>query len=201
MKPTLLTLAVALVGLTSAPTPSNADTGSGGFFANFNVGQSNLDNGTIGGLDAKFNGNDTGYGANVGYRWTSNPSFALGVEGGYTMLGTFDPTNNRNLYFIGHTQIEGWNAGVDGHFNFTPNWYLSGRAGLFHATVRSSLVIDIIGGGNVNSTSNKYYAGAGFGYDFSNNMSVGLKYDYYKVDDSGSKVSPSLVSVSAEYRF
>ena len=53
----------------------------------------------------------------------------------------------------------------------------------------------------VDDTSNKYYAGAGFGYDFSNNLSVGLNYDYYKADKNGLYLDPSLVSVSAEYRF
>jgi len=53
----------------------------------------------------------------------------------------------------------------------------------------------------VDDTSTKYYAGAGFGYDFSNNFSVGLNYDYYKADKSGLYLAPSLVSVSGEFRF
>ena len=53
----------------------------------------------------------------------------------------------------------------------------------------------------VDDNSNKWYAGAGFGYDFSSNASIGLNYDYYKATKSGLEVNPKVVSVSAEYRF
>ncbi|HEV7490612.1 MAG TPA: porin family protein, partial [Rhodanobacteraceae bacterium] len=38
-------------------------------------------------------------------------------------------------------------------------------------------------------------------YDFNNNFSVGLNYDYYKADKSNLDLNADLVSVSAEYRF
>ena len=53
----------------------------------------------------------------------------------------------------------------------------------------------------VDDNSNKWYAGAGFGYDFSSNASIGLNYDYYKASKSGLEVNPRVISVSAEYRF
>jgi len=176
MRMTLIALALSAAGLAAAPAISHAANGdNSGFFINGGVGQSNLDKGA-------YNDSDTGYNANIGYRWAINPSVALGVEGGYTDLGSF-----------------GWTAGVNGHFNVTPQWYISGRAGLFRADVKGS-----IAGAtpvSVDDTSSKYYAGAGFGYDFSNNVSVGLNYDYYKVNKNGFNANPDLVSVNAEYRF
>lgn len=65
------------------------------------------------------------------------------------------------------------------------------------ATFRPPLATPV----TVDDSSNKWYAGAGFGYDFSNNFSVGLNYDYYKAEKNGLKFDPDLVSVSAEYRF
>jgi opacity protein-like surface antigen len=195
MKNTLFALALASAGMIAAPAISHADSASnGGFFVNGNVGQSNVDKGV-------YNDNDTGYAGNVGYRWALNPSVAVGVEGGYTKLGDFEPQGPFVGQGFDQAKVQGWNLGVNGHFNVTPNWYLSGRAGFFRADVRGGY----FGAGgvpvNIDDTSDKYYAGAGFGYDFNNNFSVGLNYDYYKVNKDGLNISPDLVSVSAEYRF
>ena len=46
-----------------------------------------------------------------------------------------------------------------------------------------------------------WYAGAGFGYDFSNNVSLGLNYDYYSAKKHGAKFDPDAISLSGVYRF
>jgi len=194
MKNTLFTIALAAAGLAVVPAISHADTnGNGGFFVNGNIGQSNLSKGA-------YDDNDTGAGVNLGYRWAINPNVALGVEGGYTDLGKFDTKDSFNGLGLGRAEVKGWNAGVNGHFNLSPNWYISARGGLFRGDIQGSYLAGSTPV-NVDDTSNKYYAGAGFGYDFSNNFSVGLNYDYYKVKDQGLNLDPNLVSVSAEYRF
>jgi opacity protein-like surface antigen len=193
MKNTLLAIALATASLAAVPAVSFAADNSGGFFVNGNVGQSSLDKGL-------YNDDDTGYGVNAGYRWTLSPNVALGLEGGYTDLGKFDPKNEFNGLGFGQASVKGFTAGVNGHFNLTPQWYLSGRAGLFRADTRG-WAVDGTTANYVDETNTKYYAGAGFGYDFSNNFSVGLNYDYYKTDKNQLSVSPSLVSASAEYRF
>ncbi len=203
MKNTLLAIALAGASLGAIPAMSHAQdiqTEVVDFFVNGNIGQSNLSKGI-------YDDNDTGYGANVGYRWAINPAVALGIEGGYTDLGKFDTKNSFTGIGASRASVKGWTAGVNGHFNLTPEWYLSGRAGLFRADVQGLAQ----GGVSVNplatsytyvdDTSTKYYAGAGFGYDFSNRFSVGLNYDYFKADKDNLKLDPSLVSVSAEYRF
>jgi OOP family OmpA-OmpF porin/outer membrane immunogenic protein len=199
MKNTLLAIALATAGLVALPVAHAAD--SSGFFINGNIGQSNLSNGA-------YDDSDTGYAANIGYRWAVAPSVLIGVEGGYTDLGSIAPKSSYG--FLGNAKITGWNVGANAHFNLTDNWYLSGRAGLFRADLKGGYVnsvssdfngFPIYGVTHIDNSSNKWYAGAGFGYDFNNNLSVGLNYDYYKAAKNGFSVNPDLVSVSGEYRF
>jgi len=196
MKNTVLAIALAAAGLAAAPALTYAqegNAGNSGFFINGNVGQSNLSK------DA-YDDNDVGYGVNGGYRWALNPNVAIGLEAGYTDLGKFKAKDSLNAAGLPDAKVSGWNMGVDGHFNINPNWYISARGGLFRGDVKGAYFVDTTPV-YVDETSTKYYAGAGFGYDFSNNFSVGLNYDYYKVDKAGLSFDPSLVSVSAEYRF
>ena len=199
MKNTVLAIALAASAF-ALPAISHADSGdngAGGFFINGNVGQSDLDKGF-------YNDKDTGYGANVGYRWAFSPNVAIGVEGGYTKLGSFDPKSGAILDIGGavpRADVQGWNLGLNGHFNLSPNWYVSARGGYFRGDVKGQTFEGPSATTFVDDTSNKYYAGAGFGYDFSRNVSVGLNYDYYKVDTDGLKLDPHLISVSGEYRF
>jgi len=186
MKNSLLAIALAGAGLFALPSASQAADTSG-FFINGNVGQSNLDKGI-------FDDDDTAFGGNFGYRWAVAPNVLLGVEGGYTDLGEFDAKGSQG---IGKAELKGWNLGANGHFNVSDNWYISGRGGFFRADRK---VNDDIGP-LVDDTKNGWYAGAGFGYDFNTNVSVGLNYDYYKVDKNSLDLSPSVVSVSGEYRF
>jgi opacity protein-like surface antigen len=193
MKHTLFAIALATAGLTAIPLTSHAADTSG-FFINGNIGQSNLSKGV-------YSDDDTGFGANFGYRWAVAPSVLLGVEGGYTDLGNFSAKSRYNGIGLPDAELRGWNLGVNGHFNVTDNWYLSGRTGWFRGDLKGGY-LDAAGAPvRVDDTSNKWYAGAGFGYDFNNNLSVGLNYDYYKADKSHLTVSPDMVSVSAEYRF
>ncbi|HMM67237.1 MAG TPA: porin family protein [Dokdonella sp.] len=198
MRNTLLVLAIAATGLATIPVASHAAEDKGGFFVNGNVGQSDYSKGV-------YDGTDTGYGINLGYRWAVAPNFAFGVEGGYTDLGKWSPKASAVATLpagtsLGDSTLKGWTAGVNAHLNLSDNWYLSGRTGLFRADIKG----DYLAAGvpvRVDDTSNKWYAGAGIGYDFSNNFSVGLNYDYYKADKAGLKIDPGLVSVSAEMRF
>ena len=204
MKLTLIALGLVAAGLVAVPVSSHAANGdNGGFFINGNVGQSSLDKGA-------YNASDTGYGLNLGYRWAMSPSVAFGIEGGYTDLGNFDVNSGFAGLGLPQAKVEGWNLGVNGHFNVTPNWYVSGRTGLFRADLKGVTGPYVTTTGTpvtglsfipVDDTSNKYYAGVGVGYDFSNNASIGVNYDYYKVNKSGMNFNPDLVSVSAEYRF
>lgn len=197
MKKTLLALALATAGLMTATGAfaQNAPTHNDGWFVNGNVGRTSLSNST-------YDGSDTGYAINGGYRWALNPQVALGAEVGYNDLGNVHAKNIFNSAPViedGKSQLHGWTAGVNGHFNITPNWYVSGRTGLYAWTGHGlSNDVNPVRKG-LNDTS--WYAGAGVGYDFSNNVSVGVNYDYYDAKKQHVDLSTNMVSVSAEYRF
>ena len=96
-------------------------------------------------------------------------------------------------------RLKGWTAGVNGHFNITPQWYASARAGLFRADAKG---LGHAGQSAIRRhSSTEWYSGLGVGYDFNRNLSVGLNYDYYKVSNKGLNLDPGVVSASAEYRF
>jgi OOP family OmpA-OmpF porin/outer membrane immunogenic protein len=125
-------------------------------------------------------------------------SHAADNNSGFFINGNVGDSNlSKGLYDDDDTGF-----GANGHFNLTPNWYLSGRAGFFRADVKGGFVDPINGTVvRVDDNANKWYAGAGFGYDFSNNFGIGLNYDYYKADKNNLDLNADLISVSAEYRF
>jgi OOP family OmpA-OmpF porin/outer membrane immunogenic protein len=196
MKKTLLALAFATAGLLTVPAfAQDASAGNGGWFVNGNVGRTSIDKGP-------YNDSDTGYAINGGYRWAVNPALALGVEAGYNDLGNIHAKNifnSRPVVDGTKSQLHGWTAGVNGHFNMTPNWYLSARGGIYGWKGHGLSNDDLPTRQNLNDTS--WYAGAGVGYDFSNHMSVGLNYDYYDAKKHDVDLSTDMVSISAEYRF
>jgi len=195
-KNTLLALALASAGLLAVPAAFAQDAPhNDGWFVNGNVGRTSIDHGA-------YDDHDTGYALNGGYRWAVNPSVALGVEAGYNDLGNIHAKNvfhNDPVVEHGRSQLHGWTAGVNGHFNINPNWYVSARTGLYgwkgHGLSNDENPIRK----GLDDTS--WYAGAGVGYDFSNNVSVGLNYDYFDARKNRVDLSTDMVSVSAEYRF
>jgi OOP family OmpA-OmpF porin len=197
MKKTLLALALTTAGLltASAAFAQNAPTQNGGWFVNGNIGQTSIQHGP-------YDNNATGYAVNGGYRWALSPTVALGAELGYNDLGNIHPKNvfnNQPVVADGKSQLHGWTAGVNGHFNLTPNWYVSGRTGIYGWTGHGLSNDQNPIRKGLDNTS--YYAGAGVGYDFSNNVSLGLNYDYYDAKKQHVDLSTDMVSVSAEYRF
>ena len=175
MKKSLLALAFATAGLMAAPAvfAQSAPNGNGGWFVNGNVGRTSINKGP-------YDGHDTGYGINGGYRWAVSPSVALGAEIGYNDLGNIHAKNIFNGNRVvdrQKTQLHGWTAGVNGHFNISPNWYVSARTGIYGWKGHGMSNDELPTRHSVDDTS--WYAGAGFGYDFTNNFSLGLNYDYY----------------------
>lgn len=198
MKNTLFAVAMATAGMLSHSALSQAAEDKGGFFVNGSVGQASVNEGV-------YDDSDTGYQINAGYRWALAPAFAFGIEGGYTDLGKFSPKSDVVATLpaplsISNADLSGWTLGVNAHWNVSDTWYISGRTGLFSADIKG----DYLAAGipfQVDGSSNDWYAGAGFGYDFSNNFSLGLNYDYYKAGKNGLNLDTGLVSVSGEVRF
>ncbi len=101
--------------------------------------------------------------------------------------------------------MSSWTIGAIGRFSLSPNWYIGGRAGFLRASVdlriRATAPDGSVMQPHYDNNENGWYAGAGFGYYFSNNFSVGINYDYYSAKSLGSTLDSDVVSVSAEYRF
>jgi OOP family OmpA-OmpF porin/outer membrane immunogenic protein len=183
------------------PTVSHAEVGNGGFFVNGNIGRTSLNKGFGENFYSNDAGDTTGYGASLGYRWALNPSIALGIEGGYANIGRFEPNFTVDTV-LRRADLSGWNLGINGHFSIAASWYVSARGGWFHGDVKGSHVTSLqYPPIDVDSTSNKYYAGVGFGYDFGKNVSIGLNYDRYQANTDSLNFKLNLTSLSAEYRF
>lgn len=196
MKKTLLALALASTGLLAIPAAFAQNTTTDNWFINGNVGRTAIDHGPYN------NGHDTGYAINGGYRWALSPNFKLGAEAGYNDLGNIRAKNifsSQPIIAPGKSQLHGWTAGATAQLDLSPNWYLSGRAGLYSWTghgmsndvnpVRRSL------------DDNSWYGGAGIGYNLSQNVSVGLNYDYFDAKKRNVDLSTDMISASAEFRF
>ncbi|MFC5742867.1 porin family protein [Dyella tabacisoli] len=197
MKKTLLALALATAALLTVPAAfaQNAPSDNGGWFINGNVGRTSINNGP-------YDGHDTGYALNGGYRWSLAPNFALGAEVGYNDLGNIHVKNifnSNNVIDKGKSQLHGWTAGANARFNIDQNWYVSARGGIYgwkgHGLSNDANPIRK----GLDNTS--WYAGAGFGYNLNSNVSVGLNYDYFDAKKNHTDLSTDMVSVGAEYRF
>ena len=197
MKKSLLALALATAGLlgTSAAFAQNAPADNGGWFINGNVGRTSINKGP-------YDGHDTGYALNGGYRWSLAPSFSLGAEVGYNDLGNIHAKNIFNSQPViapGKSQLHGWTAGANAHLDLSPNWYISGRAGLYSWTGHG--LSNDVNPVRKGLSDNSWYGGAGVGYRITSNLSVGLNYDYFDAKKHNVDLSTDMVSASAEYRF
>lgn len=197
MNKTLFALALALAtgGLIAVPAAFAQDstpTAQHGWYVGADAGyahitQGNYDNGAFAG------------GVKGGYRFAINPETSLGVEVGYQYLGRTKADGAYNGLPGTKSKLRGSTAGLDLRYNFQPNWYAEIRGGAFYAQAEG-----LTGGDNAqfrHFEKTSYYAGAGVGYNFNPQWSVGLNYNYYGASDKGLKMNPNVYTVSGEYRF
>lgn len=196
MKKTLMAIALVTSGFAALSTSSFAADAAynGGYFINGGVGRTEVNK-------SPFDANDTGYTLNGGYRWG-----LFGVEVGYTDLGSY-----KQNVTVGTTplslkaKVHGPTVGGNVHIPVGDNFYVSGRAGVYHFDGNAQLAgLDGTGNAVIVRTSGdgyKPYGGVGVGYDFSSNVSLGVNYDYYSAKKSDFDLSSKMLSVNAEYRF
>jgi opacity protein-like surface antigen len=216
----LTTIALAAI-LGGIPIGCLADGGT--FFVNADAGQANYHiDSQIGSELYPFGDslNDSAAAGAVrfGYRWHNVMDY--GIEAGYADLGQINSTVYPQYGGKYQTDLKdrGWLLGGDLKYNFDSNWYVSARGGWFRAQIddkgSATLYLKCPPGVfcpfyvgfqqyNDSRTGNGEYLGAGAGYNFSTNFSLGLGYDYYRSDrmGNGSRVDVGLYSLSAEYRF
>ncbi|MGH8190230.1 MAG: outer membrane beta-barrel protein [Rhodanobacteraceae bacterium] len=95
--------------------------------------------------------------------------------------------------------------GLNGHFNPTDKWYISARAGFFRWTVDGRADLTDTTGATTHISGSEHglngYAGVGTGVGFNRNWSLGVNFDYCKINKHRVNVDTKLYSVTAEYRF
>lgn len=200
MKKYFAALAVLGAGVFAAPATHAKDLT--GWFANAGAGRV----GYHGSISSSDLGADHGTAGifNVGYR-----TQFIGFEAGYTHLGHLSESYEQGGYgSSARLSGDGWTLGINGHFNLTPQWFISARGGLFlwklHAretdfgpgfsqTYRDS------------TQSTDGYAGIGTGFDINRHWSVTANFDYYRISkptDFGKlEIGNRVFTVGAEYRF
>ncbi|QNK03125.1 outer membrane protein [Dyella telluris] len=194
MNKTLLAAALAVVA--AAPFAAKADENNqlNNFFVAGNLGQSNY---RIGGISDK---SDAFYNLRFGWRWNG----IVGAELGYADLG-----KAKNDYNFASTWAKPRVAqlGVTAKYNFYNNWYVTGHGGYLRSRTTAGVTV-----GNVSASekswNNGWYAGAGVGYDVTQNVSLALNYDNYHVkygragaSESQANTNIAAYSASVEYRF
>ena len=203
--------------------------GSGNWFIDANVGRTNGNSdGGFGSNASAFNffnghrGRRTGYGLLGGYRWKAGQDLGLGLEAGYADLGNYRVKNVFNSQDVNQRSttnaLRGWLLGVNGRINLLPQWYISAHGGYFRANDNSNNYNNSLGqdlgltdGGR--SGRGSWYGGFGTGWDITEQVSLGVNYDYFHANagkikntatgevTQGLKRSTGIVSLSGEYRF
>lgn len=166
-----------------------------GWFVNGGVGSAHY--------HARYDGlsgheSDTSFQINGGWR-----SRFIGVEAGYVDLGSVSESDG-----VGDSAKlsgDGWTLGLNGHFNPTDKWYISARAGFFQWTLDArASIADGLGGVDTVSGDDhglNGYGGVGTGVDFNRHLSLGVNFDYYKIEKHGYDIGTRIYSVNLEYRF
>ena len=181
--------AVPAIGMAAQP---------GNWFISGQVGESKLQ-----GLAAA-NDTATGSAFMAGYRWDLNPMFQLGGEVGYVNTGTYKDRVAGPPVTTADAKLDGFLAGVTGKVNFTPNWYLDFEGGFFNAkqtTSGTTWSIDTSSSYGQSHTKGSFYSGIGVGYDFSQNIGLGLHYNYFEDKDGQVDLSSYMTTLRLEVRF
>jgi OOP family OmpA-OmpF porin/outer membrane immunogenic protein len=126
----------------------------------------------------------------------------LGVEGGYTRFGdfknNFDVAGGRAKAEAG---IDGFTLGLNALINTSDSWYLTGRIGIWAWS--SDLKLTVPGSPTLRDSADgtDLYAGAGFGYNFTERFGAGLGLTYFSVDLGGSNTGVYIVGLNTHYSF
>ncbi|WP_165488707.1 MULTISPECIES: outer membrane protein [Dyella] len=194
MQKTLLAAALAVVSL--SPLAAKADQSSplNNFFVSGNLGQSNY---RLGGISDKA---DVFQSVRVGYRWNN----IIGGEVGYTYLGVAKDTNG----FVSQSvKTRAAIIGVNAKYDFYGPWFVTGHGGYLRSRGNFQVQAGDISA-RQKAWNNGWYAGAGIGYNVTENVALSINYDNYKVNYQRGdqpiprlKANVSTYSAGVEYKF
>jgi len=211
----VLLLAMASIAALSTSVVARAD--SQGAFVQANVGHANAN--TSG-------SSSTAYGALGGYRWAVDAPFYLGVEGGYVNLNRAHFTSDSAFpitditgphTLTSHSRIKSKDEavllGVNGKWELPGQYFVTAHTGV--ARYRNNIHVQATGtldgvptegfNDRYSYYDTNYYAGVGFGYDFSPQVSLSFTYDHYapRYAAFGIKetVNLDMYAAAVEFRF
>lgn len=193
MKKTALALALAAGALVAGT--ATAQDASSGFFLDGRVGSASID-------EDDFDDEVGTFQINGGYRWNN-----LGVELGYVSFSEFEgEVEQTGQNFDIDADIDGFMIGLNGRTNFGDSpWYVSGRLGAFLWEADASAVVPSTENNfivvDANEDGTDLYAGVGVGYDFNEQFSLGLAYDYFGPGKDDVSLQTNTLSVTGEVRF
>jgi OOP family OmpA-OmpF porin/outer membrane immunogenic protein len=185
------TTLAALLGLSSlvAMPAAFAQDRNNGFFIEARGGSASVD-------EDDFDDTTTAFQIGGGYRWGG-----FGIEGGYVTFNDFED-NSQGLDI--NAEVDGFTLGVNGRTNFAEDWYLSGRIGAFFWDAEADTAV-LVGTTptriEADDDGTDFYAGVGMGYDFSEQVSLGVAYDYFGPETDASDLGTNVFSVTGEVRF
>lgn len=190
MKKKILALALVLGGAMSATAVSAQDVN--GFFLQGKLGSASSSSND-------FDDEVTSFQFNGGYRWG-----AFGIEAGYVDFGGFEG-EDRN--FDLDADINGFTLGGNFRTSFSDSWFFGARAGAFFWEADADTVVPsstsptsflVVRRGE---DSTDFYAGVSVGYDFNEQFSVGLSYDYFGPESNEVSLETNVLSLMGEARF
>lgn len=177
-----------------------------GWFVNGGVGTAHY-HATYGNYDV---GSESDTSAQISFGWRSQ---FIGVEAGYVDLGSVKRSaSDQALSTVGSDLTngkvklsgDGWTLGLNGHFNPTKMWYISARGGLFMWKLHLDASADAPSGHigiSEGRQSTDWYAGVGTGVDFNRHVSLGVNFDFYKIDKDSVQIDNKVYTINLEYRF
>lgn len=198
------------VSLAVASASAAAADATGAFVVSADAGQAQYHIGRTNGAGYKIDDKDTTASVRLGYVWRAADHFHVGVEAGYTNLGTMKEDLAYGQVKHADVNAKGWLLGANGKYHVAANWYLQARAGWFRSKTEIENELFDQFSQTASHTSghgkgNGWYGGLGIGYDLSPNFSLGLNYINYhakaKFGYSTYKANIGAYTVGAEYRF
>lgn len=145
-------------------------------------------------------GHDSGVFQNIRFGWRWNGY--VGPEIGYVYLGRPKAVSDDVESSL---KPRAATVGINGKYDFYQNWFVTGHAGYLRS---QSYMGETFGDASARAKSwnNGWFAGAGVGYNLTQNVSVAVNYDNYRLlygrrGDGQSHVNVAAFSGSIEYRF
>ncbi len=190
MRTKLLPLAL-LLGASLAATSVSAQN-LDGFFAQGRLGSAST-------TRNDFDDDVTSFQFTGGYRWG-----AFGLEAGYVDFSGFEG-EDRNFRL--DADVSGFTLGGNYRTSFANSWFFGARLGAFFWEADADTLVP--SSTNPNSflvvrrddDAVDFYAGVSVGYDFNEQFSLGLSYDYFGPEGDDISLETNVLSLVGEVRF